>query len=69
VTPAITVKRFSDDNMSVSLSRQVGATVDDFEADTSHPAALRAETRGTNQQRERLRRSGWLALTLGTVTA
>jgi hypothetical protein len=42
VIPAMTVKRFSEDNISVSLCREVGATCGEFEADANfraHPAA------------------------------
>jgi hypothetical protein len=49
VIPAMAVKRLSGDNMSISLCREAGATVDDFEADATSPAcpaALEAERIG-----------------------
>jgi hypothetical protein len=69
VIPAMTVKRFKEDNMSVSFYREIGATVDDFGGRESSgaPAALLAETHRADQQDQRWRRTASLALAPGTV--
>jgi hypothetical protein len=70
VIPAITVKRFSEDNsMSVSFCREVRAapTLRDARKLSGAAAPLLAEPHDAKQQGQRWRRTGSLALTLGMV--